>query len=107
MDGAVLVRRCLDRVLGGKVVRHDDAGDRALVERDAHRAVDEVPNLRRVRRHVHELVRDVLEERRQVHLLLVVAAERGHRLLTDDRDDRLMIELRVVEPVQEVDRPGA
>jgi hypothetical protein len=60
----------------------------------------------RVGRHVHVLVRDVLEERRQVDFLLVIAAERGHRLLADDCDDRLVVELRVVEPVQQVDRAG-
>src|SRR5205823_3055954 len=38
---------------------------------------------------------------------LVVAAQRGHCLLADDRDDRLVVELRVVEPVEQVDRPGA
>ena len=43
----------------------------------------------------------------QVDLLLVVAADRGARLLADDRDDRLLVELRVVEAVQEVDRARA
>ena len=42
----------------------------------------------------------------QVDLLLVVAAERRARLLADDRDHRLVVELRVVEAVQEVDRAG-
>ena len=54
---------------------------------------------------LHVLVRDVLEERGQVDLLQVVAAERRPRLLADDRHDRLTVELRVVEPVQEMDRP--
>ena len=45
------------------------------------------------RRHLHVLVRDVLEQRQQVDLLLVVAAERGARLLADDGDDRLMVQL--------------
>ena len=49
-------------------------------------------------------LRDVLEQRDQVDLLLVVAAERRARLLADDRDDRRVVELRVVEAVQEVDR---
>ena len=106
MDRAVLVRRRLDRLLGRHVVRNDEARHRALVERDAHRAVDEVADLRGDGRHVHVLVRDVLEERGQVDLLLVAAAERRHRLLADDRDDRLVVELRVVEPVQQVDRAG-
>src|SRR5205823_4121832 len=43
----------------------------------------------------------------EVDLLLVVAAERGHRLLADEGDDGLVVELRVVKAVQEVDRAGA
>ena len=60
-----------------------------------------------VGRHLAVLVRDVLEQRLQVDLLLVVAAERHARLLADDREHRLVVELRVVEAVQEVDRAGA
>ena len=56
---------------------------------------------------MHVLVRDVLEEIREVDLLLVAAAERCHGLLADDGDDRLVVELRVVQTVQEVDRAGA
>ena len=46
------------------------------VERDPAGAVDEVADLRGLGRHLHVLVRDVLEQRLQVDLLLVVAAER-------------------------------
>src|SRR6185312_13872830 len=35
------------------------------------------------------------------------AADRRACRLADDRDDRLMVELRVVEPVQKMDRAGA
>ena len=53
-------------------------------------------------------MRHVLEQAEQVDLLLVVAAQTEPGLLADDRDHRLMVELGVVEPVQEVDRarPG-
>src|SRR5205823_2259374 len=51
--------------------------------------------------------RDVLEQRDEVDLLLVVAAETHARLLADDRHNRLMVELRVVETVQEMDRARA
>ena len=63
---------------------------------------------RRRHRDLDELARDVLEERAEVDLLLVAGAERQALLLADDRDDRLMVELGVVEPVEEVDRarPG-
>ena len=63
-----------------------------------------MPNLVGRRNHVDVLVRDVLEQRQQVDLLLVVAAERRAGLLADDGDHRLMVELGVVEAVQQVDR---
>ena len=66
-----------------------------------------MPDLRRVGCHVDVLVRNVLEERRQVDLLLIVAAERGHRLLADDRDYGLVVELGVVQAVEQVDRARA
>ena len=66
---------------------------RALGLGDAHRAVDEVTDLRRVRRHMDVFAGDVLEQRDQIDLLLVLAAERGARLLTDDGHHRLMIHL--------------
>jgi hypothetical protein len=66
-----------------------------------------VPHLLGIGDHVHVLVGDVLEEREQVDFLLVVAAERRSCLLADDRDHRLVVELGVVAPVQEVDRAGA
>ena len=47
-----------------------------------------------------------LKRRDEVDLLLVVAAERGARLLADDREHRLVVELRVVEPVQRWIAPG-
>jgi len=51
-----------------------------------------------------EVVELVLEQRVQVDLLLVVAAQRAERLLADDRHHRLMVELCVVEAVEQVDR---
>ncbi len=58
--------------------------------------------------HLHVLVRDILEQRGEVDLLLVVAAETEPGLLADDRHDRLVVELRVIQAVEEVDRarPG-
>lgn len=50
----------------------------------------------------HDVLRDVLEQTLHVELLLEVAA-RGHTsLLTDDRDDRLVVAVRVVQAVHEV-----
>jgi hypothetical protein len=52
---------------------------------------------------VHVLAGHVLEEREEIDFLLVVAAERRALLLPDDCDDRLVIGLGIVEPVQEMD----
>ena len=95
-----------DRVQLLHVVRKDDARDGALRPRDPHRAVDQVAHLLGGRRHVHVLVRDVLEERQQIYLLLILAADRGAWRLADDRDDRLVIHLRVVEAVEQMNRAG-
>ena len=79
----------------------------ALGGGDPHGAVDEMPDLRRLHRHVHVLMADVLEQDGQVDFLLVVAAQPGARLLADDRHDRLMIELGVVQTVEQMDRARA
>ena len=52
--------------------------------------------------HISTNSRDVLVERLQVDLLLVVRAERRALLLADDREHRHVVELRVVEAVQQV-----
>ncbi len=57
--------------------------------------------------HIWTYSDDVLEERDQVDLLLVLAAERHPLLLADDRDHGRVVELRVVEAVQEMDRARA
>ena len=75
--------------------------------RYAHCAIDQVAYLRGRRHHVHELLRDVLEEREEIDLLLIVPAECGALLLPDDRHHRLVIELRVVKSVQEMDGTGS
>ena len=54
-----------------------------------------------------DVLGDVLEQDLEVDLLLVVRAERHALLLADDREDGMMVELRVVEAVQQVDRAGA
>ena len=61
----------------GDVVGNDHARHRALVAGDPHSTVDEMAHLLRRGRHLHELMGDVLEQRHQVDLLLVGAAERG------------------------------
>ena len=71
-----------------------------MVERDSNGAIDEMTRLRRLHHHVHVLVRDILEQHLQVDFLLVIPTERRARLLSDYRNDRLVIQLRVVETVQ-------
>jgi hypothetical protein len=100
---AVLARRLLDRVGSCTSLGTMMQVTVRSVARDAHRAVDQVPHLRRHHRHVHVVAGDVLEQRDQVDLLLVVAAERRARLLADDRHHRLVVELGVVQAVEQVD----
>src|SRR5512132_1735665 len=73
----------------------------------AHGAIDEVRCLPGVVAFAEVLVRDVLEQRVQVDLLLEVAAERHPLLLADDRHHRRAVELGVVEAVEQVDRARA
>ena len=89
------------------VVGEDDHGHAALGLCDTHRPVDEMPSLFWRRTDLDEL-RDVLHQRSKVDLLLVVAAQRGARLLAHDRHHRLAVELGVVQSVQQMDgaRPG-
>ncbi len=107
VNGAVGVRRCRHGWFHLQVVGDDHAGDGALGERDPHGAVDQVTDLAGLGGHLDVLVRDVLVEGGEVDLLLVVAAEAEPGLLADDRYDRLVVELGVIEPVEQVDRAGA
>jgi hypothetical protein len=66
-----------------------------------------VAHLRRMHRRLNVLVGDVLEEAPEVNLLPIAGAENAPRLLTGDRENRLVIELGVVEAVQRMDRPRA
>ncbi len=88
-----------------QVVRDDHRGHAAPGRGNAHRAVDAVPDLRRLRRGHHVVAGHVLEQRLQVDLLLVVRADRGARLLAHDGDHRHVVHLRVVQPGQQVDCP--
>jgi hypothetical protein len=58
--------------------------------------------------HGFDIGADVFEQRLQVHFLLVVAAERGTRLLAHDGHHGHVVHLRVVQAIEGVDcpRPG-
>jgi hypothetical protein len=88
-------------------VRRDDySRGGAFGHSDAHGAVDEVGQLRRDGRHLHVRARDVLEQAQQIDFLLVVAAHGAAGGLTDDRHDRHVVELGVVQAVKQMDRAG-
>ncbi len=86
------------------VVGDYDRGDGPPRLRDADGAVDQVRRLRRDHADVDVLVRHVLVEAYEVHLLLEVTPEAHSLLLADDRDHGLVVELGVVETVEEMYR---
>ncbi len=69
-------------------------------------AVDQMPHLGR-RGCLHDVgAGDVLEHREKVEFLLIVAAKRVAGLLADDRQHRLMIQQRIIEPGDEMRGAG-
>ena len=106
MQRAVGVGRAFVRFLL-QVVGQDDHGRGPPRQRDPDRAVDQVPHLGR-RGCLHDIgARDVLEHREKVELLLVVPAEGIAGLLAHDRQHRLVIEQRIVEPGDKVRGTGS
>src|SRR3569832_1489390 len=104
VDRAVRTRRLLHRRHLLHDVGHADAGYGAHRTGAAPRAIDDVAHLHGARDHLHVIAGHVLEQRHEIDLLLIMAAERGQLLLADDGHHRLMAELRVVETVQQMDR---
>jgi hypothetical protein len=104
-------RHHLELVGGGRVGQFlhvagdDDRGRAAPGVGGADRPVQHVRQLLGDRHRLHELRGDVLEQCVQVHLLLVRAAHRRAVRLADDREHRHMVEFRVVQAVEQVDRP--
>ncbi len=72
---------------------------------DPHRPVDQVAHLTRHSSGGDIVGGDILEQRLQVDFLLVACADGGARLLANDSHDRYVIHLRVVQTVQQMDRP--
>ena len=99
----MFVRRHGHRVHKLHVVRHDDACDGAFGRRDADGAIDHVRRLSGCRNRLC-IRRDILKQRVQIHFLQIIAADRRRRLLSDQRDDGNVIELRVVESCQQMNR---
>ena len=73
----------------------------------ADRPVQDVGQLLRHGHHLDVLARHILEEREQVHFLLIRAAHGAAVGLADDRHHRNVIQFRVVQAVQQVDGAGA
>ena len=75
--------------------------------RDAHRAIDQMTHLRGDGGLLDECAGHVLEQARQIDFLLIMAADRGARLLAGDREHRHVIEARVVKAGDQVRGAGA
>jgi hypothetical protein len=88
------------------VVRQDDDGGGAGRESRAEGPVEHQRQLLGRGRDLRELRRDVLDQRQQVDLLLVLAAQHALLLLAHQRDHRDAVELRVVEAGEQVHRAG-
>jgi hypothetical protein len=93
-----------DRLLVLQILRNDQRRHRTESDRAAERAVDRVPHLRGVHQRHDVLARDVLEQVLQIDFLLILAADRRRRRLPRDREHRDVIVLRIVQPVQQMDR---
>ena len=99
--GAMIARR-FDHRSHLKVARQHDARHLPLGLGNPVGTVDEMGNLRRNEGRLDERARDILEKRLQIEVLLVVRADRGARLLSDEGEHGLMVELSVVQSVEEM-----
>lgn len=111
MHGAMLVRRRFHRrqilyIVGLYIVGENNAGNHAPVAHNANGTTDQVPDLLRCRYHVHEFMRDILEQRNQIGFLLIITIQGHAVLLTCNRNHWLMIHLGVVQAIEQVDRAG-
>ena len=86
-----------------QIVGEDHAANRALVVRDAYRAVDQMADLLRHTCH-SDIFGDVLKQILQVDFLLVTGSKSASRLLAHQCDHGNMVHLGIVEAVQKVDR---
>src|SRR6185437_10266350 len=98
------LRRICNRRFLLNVLRKDHAGHRALIECNSHSAIDTVANGSGVHCRDAVLAGDVLEQRRQVDFLLILAANGSCGGLANDRKYWLMVHLRVVQPIEKMYR---
>src|SRR5690348_10361594 len=71
VHGAMFARRLLDGLGFLEIVGNDDAGDCTFGDRNPHRTIHHVPHLRGHGDQLDVFGRDVLEQRGEVHFLLV------------------------------------
>src|SRR5579871_1197214 len=102
MHGAVLLGRLFDGLHLLDVHRDDDTREGTLGLGDAQRAIHEMAYLNRRGGHVDILASYVLEQGNEVNLLLVMAAKGRAGLLADHRHDGLVIHLRVVKAIEQM-----
>lgn len=96
MDRAVLTRRIFVRhVL--EIVGQYDCRHAALAECNPDGAVDQMAHLRGGGSLLDKRSGHILDQARQIDFLLIVAAERGARLLAGNGEHRHVIEPRVIE----------
>jgi len=86
-----------------EIIGDNDASDRPFRLCDPDSSIYQLTNLRGDGCHMDVITRYILEKANQIDLLLEVPTHRHASLLTHDRDDALMIHLRIVEPIQQVD----
>ena len=79
--------------------------DRSLAERRLDRGVDDVDDVRRAH-HALAVGRDVHEQPIEIDVLLTVRADQIVKGVTGNREHRLAVAFRVVQPVQQMNAAG-
>src|SRR5947209_19612260 len=102
MDGVVLARWLWNGLQVLRVIGHDDTGDGSFRFGDTNRTVDQVSRLDGGREHMDVLTRHILKEGDQVNLLLIIPAEGSTGRLPDNSNDWLMVHLRIIQAIQQV-----
>ena len=100
----VLLGALLGHVQALDIVRDDDARGRSLCLGGAHRPVHHELHLLRCRDRRDIRAARVGEQRAGIDLLLVPAAEHRLQLLRHDRHHRTLVQLRVVQAVEQMNR---
>src|SRR5207248_5347267 len=102
MHGIMRVWWLLDGIQVLHIFGKNDTGDRTLGFSDAHCTVNQVAYLYRIHSCVDILACDIFEQRLEVNLLLVVAANGRARRLANNRHNGLMIHFGIVQTIEQV-----